>query len=77
MDDPYEAFGRTLNVQSSRLLAQRTAIDALVATHPDPEAFLRAHKANVEKLDRLSEDGTAALEAALAMHEMYRRHFEA
>jgi len=60
---------------SAHLLAVRSVVDALIASHPDPSAFLHAHERQLEKLRTLQDRGgrPIGLEQAQAMHEHYRR----
>jgi hypothetical protein len=78
MTGSFEALEKSLSTLLSQLLAHRTAIDALVQSHPEPQKFLKAHRAQLTKLDHLTDDSsTQTLEHALRMHEMYRKHFGA
>ena len=73
MPEPSDQLFRQLFEQ---LMAQRTVIDAIVATHPNPPAFLDAHRAQMEKLDRLYDsDSVSLLETVTRIHERYRQHF--
>ena len=60
---------------SAHLLAVRSVVDALIASHPDPAAFLDAHKLQLEKLRTLQDRGgkPIGLEQAQAMHDHYCR----
>lgn len=60
---------------SAHLLAVRTALDALIASHPDPGAFLQAHEAQLAKLRSMQERAgkPIGLQQAQNMHDMYSR----
>ena len=62
---------------SAHLLAVRSVVDALIASHPDPAAFLEAHEAQLNKLQGLQERAgkPIGLQQARTMHDLYAKTF--
>jgi hypothetical protein len=60
---------------SAHLLAVRSVVDALIASHPDPGAFLAAHERQLAKLRSMQERAgkPIGLQQAQTMHEMYTK----
>jgi len=60
---------------SAHLLAIRSVVDALIATHPDPGAFLAAHERQLAKLRSMQQRAgkPIGLQQAQTMHEMYSK----
>ena len=60
---------------SAHLLAVRSVVDALIASHPDPDAFLAAHERQLAKLRTMQDrfGKPIGLQQAETMHEMYTK----
>jgi len=60
---------------SAHLLAVRSVVDALIASHPDPGAFLQAHEQQLAKLRSMQERAgkPIGLQQAQNMHDMYSK----
>jgi hypothetical protein len=58
---------------SAHLLAVRSVVDALIASHPDPGAFLQAHEQQLAKLRSLQDRAgkPIGLQQAQTMHDFY------
>lgn len=76
MHAPQDSPAAMADFLSAHLLAVRSVVDALIASHPDPAAFLDAHKVQLDKLRTLQDHRGGkpiGLEQAQAMHEHYSR----
>ena len=75
MDAAQKPAADTAEYLTAHLLAVRSVLDALIASHPDPGAFLAAHDMQLEKLRVMQERAgrPIGLQQALSMHDLYSR----